>query len=447
MTFLILVYLVLIAIWVLKTKTNLEPWVAESNIHWFPLSLSIVAGLVGGNTFVTFTGFSYKYGSAALVYFLGVFLGLLVFHIFNKRIRGMSQESIGAGLVYDNYPPSTQLIFTVANLFRFLSVSLIQVIAGSILLSKISGISYNICTMIMVISIIVYTFRHGFSGVIKTDIIQMILVILPLLAISLYFVINKDILSQINHTQIIYQNFSISKGVLFGLFGFLLVIGSLDIWQRYARINSDSDSLRSLIISIISLTIAGVGIFVISILVHFYFPGDLDADTVFVKIFAENALPELLSIPLTIAILSAILSTADTFIHGSAILLVKTINGKKKEAQNDTNFYKKILPVIGVTLILVANFYSDILSIAIFFANLVFAFSPFLLLLTLGLKPNYKMVNVGLVTSSMFAMFVGVIPNVKLEYSYGTLFLSVLFMMIGLATKGSKLEKQYIEKK
>lgn len=445
MTFLILFYLVLIAAWVLKTKTSLKPWMAESNIHWFPLSLSIVAGLVGGNTFVTFTGFSYKYGSVALIYFLGVFLGLLVFHIFNKRIRGMSQESIGAGLVYDNYPSSTQVIFTVANLFRFLSVSLIQVIAGSILLSQISGISYNICSIIIVISIIAYTYRHGFSGVIKTDIVQMILLILPLLAISLYFVLNQDILNQTNHTNIVYQNFSISKGVLFGLFGFLLVIGSLDIWQRYTRIISDSDSMRSLTVSIICLTISGIGIFAISILVHFNFPGYLDANTVFVKVFTENALPKLLNIPLTIAILSAILSTADTFIHGSAILLVKTINGNNNKAQNDANFYKKILPVIGLTLILVANFYSDILSIAIFFANLVFAFSPFLLLLTLGLKPNYKMVNIGLVASSMFAMFVGVIPNIQLEYSYGTLFLSVLFMTLGLVIKEDKEDKQYIE--
>lgn len=436
MTYLLLVYLCIIAIWVLREKTNLEPWEAGKNIHWFSLSLSIVAGLVGGNTFVTFTGFSYKYGSSALVYFLGVFVGLSVFHLFNNKIRGMNQAYIGAGLVYDNYPASTQLIFTFTNLLRFLSVSLIQIIAGSILLSKISGITYSLSTVILVISIIAYTYRHGFSGVIKTDIIQMILVMLPLLIIAFYFVISSEIHTQISSKAITYQEFSISKGILFGLFGFLLVIGSLDIWQRYTMIKSNSDSLKSFLISIVSLSISGVGIFLISLLAHYYFSDSLDPDTVFVKIFSNDALPSFLNIPLTIAILSAILSTADTFIQGSAILTVKIIKrGDNDNIQNNSSCYRITLPIIGVLLIIIANVYSDILSIAIFFANLVFAFSPFLLLLIFGMRPNYKMVNVGLLTSSIFAIFVGIIPNIKIEYSYGTLFLSIFFMTLGLVLK------------
>ena len=432
MIYIVIVYLVAVAFWVLFSKTNSQPWEAKKQLHWLPLTLSVVAGLVGGNTFVTFTGFSYKYGPAALVYFVGVFLGLLVFHLFNEKVRGMAQSSLGAGLVYTNYPKSTQSIFTLANFIRFFSVSLIQVIAGSTLLNQISGIDYTVCTFIIVVTIGLYTFRHGFSGVIKTDIIQMALVIAPLLVIIFYYYLAMKPASSaipVEHAQL-----SISRAILFGLFGFLLVVGSLDIWQRYARLKSNLDSRRSLLISIISLAISGFGILTISTIIHSYFTNITNQDTVFVKIFTGVALPSSLEWPLAIAILSAILSTADTFIHGAAMLAVKGLSFGKSEAFSQKR-YRVSLICLSAVLILTANIYPKILSIAVFFANIVFAFSPFMLLLLIGRKPAHTYVNIGLIVSLLFAVFVGLYPGVKIDYSYGTLLLSSIFMCLGLFVK------------
>ncbi len=432
MTIFFLIYILLIFTWILVSNDKNEPWDSNTS-SWFALSLSIVAGLVGGNTFVTFTGFSYKYGSVTLVYFIGVLLGLLLFHILNPAIIGMNSKYIGSGLVYENYPSSTQLIFLSSNLVRFLAVSLIQIIAGSILMSQISDISYLMSTFLMVITILLYTYKHAFSGVIKTDIIQMICVIVPLLFIAIYYFVvgvNKDI--QIVDSQIIYDDFSISKAILFCLFGFLLVIGSLDIWQRYALIKSGKDSLRILILSCIIILISSLGIFSISEIVHLSFSDTIIPDVAFVKFFDTELLPRYFRFPMLIAIISAILSTADTFIYGSAILSVRIINGIRKKEDKSKKLYNKALFFWCIILLVISNLYSDILSIAIFLGNMVFAFSPFLLLLLFGFKPNYKIVNIGLLLCSVFALAVGVIPNIDLEYSYITILLSTIFMCFGM---------------
>jgi len=444
MTILISVYLLLIALWIISNKTNLKPWSVRSNIHWSYLSISIIAGLVGGNTFVTLTGFSYKYGPIPFVFYFGVLLGLLVFHIFNKKITEIPQESIGAGLVNDNYPPSTQKIFIGANIVRFVSISLVQIIAGSLLLSEVTTIPYLGCSIILVASIVIYTYRHGVSGVIKTDMIQMLLVLIPLMAVTIYFFANNELVTHVNYANINYQEFGVSKSVLFGFFGFCFVIGSLEIWQRFARINSSADSLRLLCVSIVGLAITAVGIYVISAIVHINFLGDLDPNTVFAKIFSGTTLPGILIIPLTIAILSAILSTADTFIQGSATLIVKAIQGDEISSQKGVRLYKNILPVLGAILILVSNVYSNILSMAIVFANLVFAFTPLLLLLIFGLRPDYRFVNIGLLSSCIFAIVVGILPDLGLEYSYGTLMISIVFMAIGLIASKRKTQKDVI---
>jgi Na+/pantothenate symporter len=275
--------------------------------------------------------------------------------------------------------------------------------------------------------------------------VQMILVLMPLLAVTIYFFTNNELVTHVNYTNINYQEFGVSKSVLFGFFGFCFVIGSLEIWQRYARINTNSDSLRLVCVSTVGLAIAAIGIYVISAIVHINFLGDLDPNTVFSKIFSGTTLPDFLSIALTIAILSAILSTADTFIQGSATLIVKAIQGNEISSQKGVRLYKIILSVLGVILILVSNIYSNILSMAIVFANLVFAFTPLLLLLIFGLRPDYRLVNIGLLSSCIFAIVVGISPDLGLEYSYGTLMISMVFMALGLVVGERKAKEEYVE--
>jgi Na+/proline symporter len=426
----LILYVLVVFIWGMSIKSSLKPWELNPNTHWLTLCFSIIAGIVGGNTFVTFTGFSYKYGSPVLVYFVGVIIGLLTLHAFNTRIRSIPQESLGAGLVIDLYPKSTQYIFFSANLLRFLAVSLIQVIAGGLLLNEITGIHYSVCTLIILLTITLYTAKQGFSGVVKTDVVQMILTLIPLFLITMFFLFFKlpDISSVIQNSK--FDFFSPGKSILFGLFGFLIVVGSLDIWQRYAILKSSKHSLYTLIVSVLCIITTASGIFLISILLkEKMLMSNINPDYVFVHTFSLDLIPHILKIMLFIAILSAIMSTADTFIQGSALLIEKLRKGSSEKKKSS---YLITLLAVVISMTIIANLYDSILSLAVFFANIVFAFAPFLILLLFGKRPHYLLVNIGLSLSTIYAICIGLIPRVPIELSYVTLLISCLFMLLGL---------------
>jgi Na+/pantothenate symporter len=156
---------------------------------------------------------------------------------------------------------------------------------------------------------------------------------------------------------------------------------------------------------------------------------NINPDYVFVHTFSLDLIPHILKIMLFIAILSAIMSTADTFIQGSALLIEKLRKGSSEKKKSS---YLITLLAVVISMTIIANLYDSILSLAVFFANIVFAFAPFLILLLFGKRPHYLLVNIGLSLSTIYAICIGLIPRVPIELSYVTLLISCLFMLLGL---------------
>lgn len=423
----LLYFCFLLAITLVDSKGK-KGFVLSRNIYWLWLSVSIAAGLVGGNTFVTFTGFVKIYGISAMWFFIGLVLGLSTFLFVPKNLKNLNVlQNITISDYFEKiFDRSTSLYLSVANLIRFLSILAIQIIAGGKILSELLSISYTWSVIITITTITIYVYIKGFWGVVKSDIFQVFFIIVPLLfSVPSFYshLINTDnskIREYINPFNAGFANI-----LVFLLFGIALIVGSADIWQRLICLK-ELRSIRKIVISS-SLQIIIIGFLITAFgLTSINF--DVDSNNAFMYIFSHGNFSEPIKIFIALAILSAILSTADTFLMGSATIIVNDFLKKKEEDQ--VNIYRLIIIIISLLTLLFSIYYQNILKIAIFLVNIVFTISPFIFFHMVGKKLYPISVKLSIIFGALYIIIITVFKGSEPVYTYGSLLISLFTLLL-----------------
>ncbi len=172
-----------------KKEGNVEKFcVGNRNIGWGISALSIAATWIWAPALFTSTENAYMKGFAGLFWFLvpNVFC-LILFIPFAKRIREEMPEGITlSGYMYDKYKSES-----VKNVYLFQLGALsvlstgVQLLAGSKILSLLTGIPFWCMTIIMAVIAYSYSQFSGIKASILTDSIQMIF----MLAVSICFMV------------------------------------------------------------------------------------------------------------------------------------------------------------------------------------------------------------------------------------------------------------------
>lgn len=172
-----------------KKENNIERFcVGNRNTGWFISALSIAATWIWAPALFTSTENAYTKGFAGLFWFLVPnVLCLILFIPFAKRIREEMPEGITlSGYMYDKYKSKS-----VRNTYLFQLGALsalstgVQLLAGSKILSMLTGIPFWIVTIIMAAIAYSYSQFSGIKASILTDSIQMVF----MLVVSVCFVI------------------------------------------------------------------------------------------------------------------------------------------------------------------------------------------------------------------------------------------------------------------
>lgn len=172
-----------------KKENNIERFcVGNRNTGWFISALSIAATWIWAPALFTSTENAYTKGFAGLFWFLiPNVLCLILFIPFAKRIREEMPEGITlSGYMYDKYKSKS-----VRNTYLFQLGALsalstgVQLLAGSKILSMLTGIPFWTMTIIMAVIAYSYSQFSGIKASILTDSIQMIF----MLVVSVCFVI------------------------------------------------------------------------------------------------------------------------------------------------------------------------------------------------------------------------------------------------------------------
>ncbi len=172
-----------------KREYNIEKFcVGSRNTGWLVSALSIAATWIWAPALFTSTENAYTKGFAGLFWFLVPnVLCLILFIPFAKRIREEMPEGITlSGYMYKKYdskPVRNMYLFQLGALSA-LSTG-VQLLAGSRILSMLSGVPFAVMTVIMAVIAYSYSQFSGIKASILTDAIQMIF----MLAVSVCFAV------------------------------------------------------------------------------------------------------------------------------------------------------------------------------------------------------------------------------------------------------------------
>lgn len=181
---LIIYALIMVGATILMTnkERNMERFcVGDRNIGWFVSALSIAATWIWAPALFTSTENAYTKGFAGLFWFLVPnVLCLILFIPFARKIRAEMPHGITlSGYMYAKYKSKS-----VRNIYLFQLGALsalstgVQLLAGSKILSMITGIPFWLMTIIMAAIAFSYSQFSGIKASILTDAIQMIFMLI-----------------------------------------------------------------------------------------------------------------------------------------------------------------------------------------------------------------------------------------------------------------------------
>lgn len=230
-----------------KKEKNVEQFcVGDRKGNWFTSALSIAATWIWAPALFTSAEKAYTNGFAGLFWFLIPNVAcLLLFIPFAKRIRKEMPEGITlSGYMHEKYHSKT-----VRNMYLFQLGALsvlstgVQLLAGSKLLSALTGIPFWTMTIIMAVVAYSYSQFSGIRASITTDALQMIFMLVTGIGFVAYCLINGSFPAMLDGTGGFSGEFTslISKSGLEVFLGFGLptTVGLLSgpfgdqcFWQR-----------------------------------------------------------------------------------------------------------------------------------------------------------------------------------------------------------------------
>ena len=186
--------MILVTLLFTKKETDISRFcVGDRNTGWFQSALSIAATWIWAPALFTSTENAYTKGFAGLFWFLVPnVLCLILFIPFAKKIRREMPEGITlSGYMHDKYKSKG-----VKNTYLFqlgaLSIlsTAVQLLAGSKILSLLTGIPFWIMTIIMAVIAFSYSQFSGIKASILTDSIQMIFMLVVSIGFGIFGIKN-----------------------------------------------------------------------------------------------------------------------------------------------------------------------------------------------------------------------------------------------------------------
>lgn len=365
-----------------KKRSDEDYLIAGRNVGIIGFVTSVVASYIGGAALVAYAAYVYQFGISAIAVFLGTMIGFLVFIPYARKIRKVGSENGFYTLsdwLYYKFDKRTGDASSVILIFVYLGMLLNQFIAGSTILSSLSGWSYETSLLLASGIIGVYLMVGGFQSVIRTDIFQYLVLIVILVILANVLITGHSVpLNQ----MVELKSADPAMLVAFIAFGILIIFQSAEYWQRVYAAKSEKVVVNGFRWSAFFVVVTGAVITLISLEAKAALPG-IEPRMAFGEgmrlMLSDAAIGAAL-----IMVFAAIMSSADTQIFVVASALSMDIFGKSKRRQytkrqlrNLTRFFILLFTVLGFLL---AWQLRDMIAIIVFITGVGFTIIPAALL-------------------------------------------------------------------
>lgn len=311
---------------------------------------TLIAGWLGAGTVVGHANISYSSGFGALWWVGGGTVAITIIILISKKLRRLNLYTV-PDLLELRYGPLTKVLGSITIIIAFTGIVGSQIKAMSYVLAAVTDIDPKTGAIIGALLVIFYTVMGGMYSVAYTDVLQYAMLLVGLIiAAPIAFSAAGGFSGW--ESNLSPTHFEATGGL--GLSGALaialpfLMLATVDqnLYQRMYSAKSTGTARKGAILGLIGGVTVMLLVFVIAVSSAVLFPG-INPDLA-VYIIATDLLNPFLGMILLIAILSIVMSTADSYLLSPATNVSKDLYQRfiKKDASD-----KEILIVTRVSVV------------------------------------------------------------------------------------------------
>ncbi len=416
----------------LTIRNAQDYYISGKKGNWWQISGSLFATIIGGSAIMGTIELSQKTGWAA-VWFLGsASAGLFVLALISERVSRLGHYTLPE-MLRRFYGAKAERTATLLIPVAWLGIVAVQIIAGAKILSSLGLMTYSTGALLCGSVFIFYTLVGGQKSILKTDFLQALIIIggLTTLFILKLNYLDPGSIPPLRPEALFHEEFTgVDLFFLLVTYSVTFVVGP-DIYSRIFCAKDEKTARKSVLL---------VASLIIPVALLLTFLGVTAGDGEVVSQGQNLILPGTAFLPpwalglLAAALLSAVMSSADTTLLTSAMILSELVTGnlEKKQAFMITRIFIVVLGLISMFIALKVTSILNALLISLSFFS-----GAFILPVIAGIagwKVNEKWAFAAMITGG-FTALAGKIIDVNLEGNLGNLIILLAFILNGVILK------------
>jgi SSS family solute:Na+ symporter len=408
--FWIVIYLIFIVYLTMKyVKSNdIENYLVNNRkTKLLPLVFTTLATFVGGGTSIGLMAMGYESGFAAIGIGIAYVIGFMIMIRYAGKIHSMGvKEKIYSFPHYLNLrftKPESEPRFarlfssmiTGVNVFIFFFLLAAQFVAMASLLKFAFEVEYVYAAIISGVVIIGYTAFAGLAGVIITDTIQFIIIVLMIIFIFIPGIWTDTVglsrLAELPEKMVNGTAEGIAFLVALPLFLSWSVLVRMDIWQRVLAAKSDTVARKMSFWSGIGMLPFYLIFPLVGMTIRITHGDDLISEDVTYLFLSDHSQPVLLGFAV-VGLLSALMSSGDSFLNIISISTARDFLGFKHKEKNANQLQRSIRIislVFGVLALFIALSFPKVVDLMVVGISMIVIYTP-ITLIALSSKNPYQ---------------------------------------------------------
>ena len=341
-----------------KVKTPADYYIAGKQAGVFHVSGSLLATILGGSAILGTIELSHSIGWAALWLLLSAAIGLLFLVPISKYVNRYGNFTLPE-LLGRFYGKRTELIASAIIPAAWTGIIAAQIITAGKVLVSLDFMSYREGVVAAGIVFTAYTLLGGQLSVLKTDTFQVVLIAAGIIILSGFVLLNDSpaaFMERYNNTGHLFNSSftPLDLLILILTYSVTFVVGP-DIYSRIFCAKSEKTASTSVLI--VALTLIPISL-MLTYIGTYSGTGDVIS-------FAGNLLPVWMYGVFIAALLSAVMSSADTTLLNSSIILSELVSGNlnKLSTVKQTRLF---VVLIGLASIAISIFVTSIVDALLF---------------------------------------------------------------------------------
>ena len=303
--------MVIIGLLAARTQTNGDFVIAANDLGYLPVIGSLAASFRDGGGIVLWIGFGITIGFGGIWLMLGALAGFMVYAVFGPRVRRIAVQNRGitvGEMIRESIGPGAEVLTAAVIVIFSLAIVAIQFHVAGSLLAEVAGVHSRTMILICAGVVGIYLCLGGFNTVVRTDVIQFVLI----LSLVVVVFLAKDTGPRLLDMSSLYILPAWDRTAMF-VIGFLYPLGSADAWQKlFAARNNQvvrwGFPLSGIFLILMTATLIWIGMGAAGVM-----PESVSGNDVFFRIFQNHVYPAWFLVLLAVAIIAITMSTIDTF--------------------------------------------------------------------------------------------------------------------------------------